>query len=112
MPVGIHLWHDGSKGLDAALELETQYIKMDGHRAPVARQIADEERLVLVDDDLAYRATRWAQAGYHLGLGADMVLSCRFPKIDHIKAGEVQEIDWQGDGRRKGRTLALLPGMP
>ena len=53
-----------------------------------------------MNDDLPYRTTRRALAGYHLGLGTDMVLSCRFPKIDDIKAGKVQEIDWQGS--RKG----------
>jgi len=52
--------------------------------------------LVLMNDDLPYRVTRRALAGYHLGLGTDMVLSCRFPKIDDIKAGKVQDVKTPG----------------
>jgi len=52
-----------------------------------------------------------AQAGNGLGLGADVVLSSGFPKIDHIKAGEIQEIDGNG-GRRKEQMVVLLTSIP
>jgi len=108
---GIDLWHNGGEGLDSAMALEAGNIEMDGHRASVARHVAHEQRLILMDDDLACRAARRALAGYRLGPGADMILRCRFPKIDDIKAGKVQDIDWHS-GRRKGRILALLTSIP
>ena len=77
----------------------------------MARHVAHEQRLVLMDDDLACWATRWALAGDYLRLGADMILSRCFPEINDIKAGKIQEIDGHG-GRRKGRILALLTSIP
>lgn len=77
----------------------------------MTRQVTDEQRLVLMDDHLAHRAAQRALAGCYFGPGADMIFRRRFPEIDDIKAGEVQEIDWHG-GRRKGRILALLPCIP
>lgn len=46
-----------------------------------------------MDDDLAYRAARRTLAGDYLGSGADMILGCRFPEIDDIQAGKIQDID-------------------
>lgn len=64
-----------------------------------------------MDDDLAYRAARRTLAGDYLGSGADMILGCRFPEIDDIQAGKIQDIDGHG-GRRKGRILALFTCAP
>lgn len=56
--------------------------------------------------------TKTTRPAIHLGPSADVVLSCCFPKIDQIKAGELQDFDWHGGGRQKGRILALLSRIP
>lgn len=63
------------------------------------------------DDDLAYRAARWALAGDYLGLGADVILGCRFTKIDHIQARKIQDIDGLWGGRKR-RIPAFLTSIP
>jgi len=92
LPVGVDLRHDGSEGTNAVVTLQARHIKMDSDYFAMAREVADKQSLLLMDEGFALRTASRAQSGDGLGFDADMVFGGRLTEIHNLQTGQIQEV--------------------